>query len=88
MTITNQQRATWAKAALDAYLKAKGECPDPTPEDDASDLICDLMHLLQRAACDPQRAIRCADTNFRAEILEERDGVTGILDPDNYQKEV
>ena len=68
---TNQQRAAWAKVALDAYVHAKRERPDPMPQqDDTADLICDLLHLLLSRSGDTDSAIRCAVSNFEAELAE------------------
>ncbi len=79
----NTRRAAWADHARQEYLKAKDESSDEL-ESDCGDLICDLLHLLAQNNLDPARALRCAATNFNAELLEEVTGDEGILDPDQY----
>jgi hypothetical protein len=44
--ITIEERKCWAQAAVDAYRQAKGG-PDPDePENDVSDLLADLLHII------------------------------------------
>ena len=40
---TNNQRAAWAKAALDAFVKECGDAGDV--RDNIADLLCNLRHL-------------------------------------------
>jgi hypothetical protein len=54
----NDDRATWARAAIHAFMEATGSdfC------DAQADLLCDLMHLSDRSV----------DINFEADLLRAR----------------
>ena len=74
MHITNEQRQEWAATGLDAYGIAKERRADyDAPEDMASDLIADLLHLCVGHGDTPERAMQRLETarmNFEAEIEE------------------
>lgn len=80
MPMTNEERAEYASAACDEYSNQKEGRPDyDEPATIASDLICDLLHMIRAHGDDPARALRMAVTNF---VAEEIDGEGGQLDPD------
>lgn len=70
MSITNEQRARWAEAALQAYATGKegGEALYDEPALVVSDLLADLMHYAAREAID----IRVCYTRARGHFEEER----------------
>lgn len=66
---TNMDRALCAHDALSVYgLKKEGSARYDTPESMATDLITDLMHLIQMHGGDPIQRIDVATTNFSAEL--------------------
>jgi hypothetical protein len=72
MSPTNEERASAAAHGLDAYGFAKeGRDDYDVPEDMATDMICDLMHLIRGHGADPLKALETAKTNFEAEEQEE-----------------
>lgn len=78
----NYDRAQWALIALDAFANETHHDPreksvDPSDTDFlqeiASDLICDLMHLLKQSDLDPEEIIASARYNFEFEVDEEEE---------------
>ena len=67
---TNTQRIAWAWAALRAFCKAEGVVPDPTPEDDLTDLVTDLMHLCAVEHISFNRILDRAEMHFETERHE------------------
>ena len=65
MTISNATRASYADAALAAYLEAKGE--DDDPRSNITDLMTDLLHLANREGFDGQAMTVTAIYNFNEE---------------------
>lgn len=63
--VTNGERAERAQAALDAYIQHTGDRPD---ESHFSDLLCDLMHLMDRDLSTKERG----DTSFDQELERGR----------------
>lgn len=80
---TNEDRAGWALCGLNEYSRQTRHDvvyidPDPAAEDRtgdleevASDMLCDLMHLLRRHGVDPTDIIDRAYSHFHAEVEEE-----------------
>jgi hypothetical protein len=74
---TNAARAGWARTALARFTAATfgGEHPDTMHDDDleaaVTDLICDLLHLVERSGFDPQRVVERANSHYRTETLLE-----------------
>lgn len=63
---TNDDRADWAQAAVDAF-----QCVCRTDDDYAiKDLVCNLLHLARRNGEDPQGIINGALMHFEAEEQE------------------
>jgi hypothetical protein len=79
---TNEQRAAWARDALDVFGRATfhqsvdemiDNCNSDRDSDLAcaiSDLICDLMHLADQHGLDPYNVYGAALTNYEAECEE------------------
>lgn len=76
----NSDRAEWALEALNTFAKLTHYDPreqsvDPEDKDYleglASDLICDLMHLLNQAGIEPEEVIPTARYNYEFERDEE-----------------
>lgn len=68
----NLQRAADASYALNAYSRTKtGKDAYDVIEDEASDLICDLMHLIRAHGVDPLAKLQTATINFEAEEAGE-----------------
>jgi hypothetical protein len=68
---TNEERAQAAAHGLDAYSEAKeGRADYDDPVDMASDLICDLLHLIRSRDGDPLKKLAMAQTNLEAEEEE------------------
>jgi hypothetical protein len=66
----NNDRATWAEAALTAFMRETGV----DPEDAICDLIVDLRHLCDRQAArfgTFADAVRRANSHYRTETAEE-----------------
>jgi hypothetical protein len=59
----NNERATWAKAALLAFMAQTGT----DYEDALCDLLCDLMHLSDREPFDFETALEHARDYYLAE---------------------
>lgn len=65
---TNLQRAAWAEHALKHYSRNKtGKTSYDVVEDMASDLICDLLHLLRTKGHDPLNMLVRARGHLEAE---------------------
>lgn len=80
MPMTNEERADYAAAAVDEYSRVKEGRPDSDEASTlASDLICDLLHLIRAHGDDPAQKLRCAVTNF---VAEEGEDDEMNLDPD------
>lgn len=76
MPMTMTERLDHARAALSAYLDAKGEAlPDGSwdyQETDASDLIADLLHLQKRLGLrDTEQTLQTALMHFEGEEDDE-----------------
>lgn len=71
----NNERAEWARFALDAFMQRTGT----DPQDSISDLLCDLMHFCDRTRFedDPDvpptfaEELERAQRNYRGETLGE-----------------
>ncbi len=83
---TNDDRATWANAALEAFTATQGEAYADEPlEDRVGDLICDLLHLVCRDGVGesnpnyiaPYALLERAQANFEEEESEEADDEDG-----------
>ncbi len=59
----NNDRAAWAKVALDAFMKETGT----DLEDSLCDLLCNLMHLSDRVPFDFDAALQHARDHYLAE---------------------
>ena len=63
----NDERAAWAKVALDAFMQETA-----TDLDDAvTDLLCDLMHWCDRNNQDFESALNRAQNHYHEETLTE-----------------
>ena len=69
MLVTNGERAERAAYALDCYaIKKEGQPDYDTPECIATDLICDLLHLIRAHGIDdPLTKLEWAKSHFKAE---------------------
>jgi hypothetical protein len=67
--ITNEDRASWARIALDAFI-ARLNMGDEQTEDCVSDLLCDMMHLCDTDGVDWDECLRRALNNYRAEVRD------------------
>ena len=69
---TNEDRAEAAAYGLDAYGIAKeGRADYDAPEDMATDMITDLLHLIRAHDADPIKALKVAQHNFENEVENE-----------------
>lgn len=66
---TNNQRAAWARSALNHFTDEVGDAGDM--QDNIGDLICDLRHLCDAEGVDFQQALVNGLSNYRAEIRGE-----------------
>ena len=88
---TNEDRAAFARLAVDAYyLRTRHEVG---PEEDveaweevASDLLCDLHHLADRHGVDWDAVVRRASGHYEAEIIEEAGIEVGDSLPDLIER--
>ena len=72
MTRSNEDRAEHAAAMCDDYGRLIEGRPDyDAPEDIATDLITDLMHLIKAHGFDPHQKILTASINYDAEQAGE-----------------
>lgn len=69
---TNNQRATWAKAALDKFQAVTGDKDRPTGNDEIktvmSDFLADYMHLADVLGVDILDALNGAFDNYHIEV--------------------
>lgn len=75
---TNDDRAEWACAALDAFAKRTGQASDDYPNEDqfreiAGDPLCDLFHTATNAGVTPSELLRRARVHFGSEADEAAD---------------
>ena len=63
---TNGARATWAEAALDAFMSATGEAGG-VDEDAVRDLIADLLHYCDKFGHDGAKILARAKRDWQAE---------------------
>lgn len=70
---TNETRAAWAQAALDAFIAVtRTEAADDAEYDEAiGDLMCDLLHLAAKRGQDPVLLLTRAQNNYDAEVEEQ-----------------
>ena len=67
----NNDRAYWAKVALNAFARITGmSSADEDEENILSDLLCNLMHLCDRLDIDFSAALLGAKHDYRAETCE------------------
>lgn len=71
-TPANQERAMWAKSAVDHFSSLVHANPEPL-ETKITDLVADLMHLSYQEGIDWGDVTRRADDHFRAEVSSEED---------------
>jgi hypothetical protein len=72
MTRSNEDRAEHAAAICDEYGRLIHGKPDyDAPEDIATDLITDLMHLIDAHGSDPHDKLLTATINYEAERAGE-----------------
>ena len=70
---TNQDRASWARAALAVFTAAtfSGDHPATMDHDDlecaVGDLICDLLHFAEQHGFDPVAILQRTIANFLVE---------------------
>jgi len=71
--LNNDDRAENARVALCLFLERRdgGIIDSEFSDEDASDLICDLLHLAYAHEGDVKSILRCAITNFYAELVDE-----------------
>jgi hypothetical protein len=79
MPMTMDERLDHARAALTAYVQAKGEPTPEGPDDyqdtDASDLIADLLHLQKHLGFrDEDASLATARMHYEAEQEEFAEG--------------
>ena len=68
---TNSDRARRAARALKAYRSCVGDA-DTTPEEDVTDLLCDLRHYCDAEDLDLAALDRIGHSLYRHECAEER----------------
>ena len=70
---SNEQRAEWAYAAVEAFAcKTRQDSSGDLKHDlecVVSDLLCDLMHLSDRDGFDFDRAMNSAAGNYQEELV-------------------
>lgn len=69
---TNEDRAEWARDAVQDYADEHG--PKGTPEDEecaTSDLLCNMLHLVRAQGRDPKTVLDAAFACFTEEEAEE-----------------
>ena len=72
MTRSNETRAEHAAVLCDDYGRLTHGKPDyDAPEDIATDLITDLMHLMKAHGVDPLDKLEAAKINYEAEQAGE-----------------
>ena len=69
MQIKITARRTWARAALAAHVKARGDSGD-TAAIDATDLIADLLHLVCRDGDQADDILRQAKDHYLYELMD------------------
>ena len=66
--MTNEQKAAWVTRTIQHWLESES----PIDPDEASDFMCDLMHLCRLRGWDFLALANQARRNFRAETEGEK----------------